>query len=184
MNRRRPTLTRGTLRVVRGSVLACCSAVLAVAAHAVGGGGAPNTGLVIVLTLLIAGAGVALADRRRGALAVVAALGVSHTFEHLALTVLAHGHDGPAGGRVDGLAMVGAHVLAVLLTALLLAGAESALFVAAAALGMLLPRKPLSVPPLPTIRPGVGRYTGEPAGTEQSVLHGRILRRRGPPALS
>lgn len=161
-------------------MLACCSALLAVVAHALGGGGAPDTGLAVLLTLLVAAAGTALADRRRGTLSIVAALGVSHAGEHLLLTTLAqHGHGHP----VDGVAMTATHVLAVLVTALLLARAESALFVAAAALGMLLPRKPLSVPPLPAPLSGVGRHPRAAMRTEQSVLLGRIIRRRGPPAL-
>jgi hypothetical protein len=173
-----PAPTRGALRLLRGGLLAGCSAVLAVAAHAAGGGGAPDTGLAVLLTLLIAAAGTALADRRRGGTAIVAALGVSHTGEHLILTTLADHHH---HSQVNGVAMTCAHVVAVLVTALLLAGAESALFRAAAALGMLLPRKPFTVPPLPVGAPGLGRYLVVPARTEKSVLLGRIIRRRGPP---
>ncbi|MGH3620930.1 MAG: hypothetical protein ACRDQ5_03960, partial [Sciscionella sp.] len=139
----RPAPTRGALRALRGGLLALCSGALAVAAHALAGGAGPDTGLTLLLTALVGLAGVALADRRRCGLAILGALGVSHLGAHLILTTLAHHQHAM---HVDGALMTAAHVSAVLLTAVLLTRAEAAVFASAAALAMLLPRRPLSRP--------------------------------------
>lgn len=170
--------TRGALRALRGGLLAASSGTLAVAAHTVAGGRAPDTGLAVVLVLLLAGAGTALADRRRGAVAIIAALGGSQLALHLLLAALST-HTHAAGPTVDPVAMTSAHTLAALATGGLLAGAESAVFALVSALALLLPSR-LSPPPadaplrlaLPT----------EPIDLPLlAVLFGRVLTRRGPP---
>ncbi|SHE65293.1 hypothetical protein SAMN05444320_101681 [Streptoalloteichus hindustanus] len=168
--------------MARGAALALSSATLAVAAHAAAGGSVPDTGLAAVLTVLMAGAGTAMADRRRSAPAILAALGGSQVLLHVLLQALAgHGaHHAPPG--FDPSRMVATHVVATLLTAALLVGAERAVFAVAAALAMLLPRR---LAPPPAWAPL--RLASVPIGTVPlplDVLLRRVHTRRGPPARS
>jgi hypothetical protein len=164
--------------VLRGCLLAGMSATLAVVAHLVGGGAPPDTGLTVLLTIGVAAAGVAMANRRRGRLAILTGLGVSHLGLHLILSVTSMGMPGAAG--LDGWPMLGAHVLAVLIAAAILSGAESAIFTVAAAVGMLLPRRlsPPPVPEAPSRCPIVGH---RPQDRPLEVLLRRACARRGPP---
>lgn len=159
-------------------MLAVSSGALAIAAHTVAGGRAPDTGLAVVLVLLLAGAGTALADRRRGAVAIIATLGGSQLALHLLLTVLStHTHD--AVSAVDPVAMTSAHTLAALATGGLLAGAESAVFALVSALALLLPTR---LAPPPADAPLRLALPSEPIGLPLlAVLFGRVLTRRGPP---
>lgn len=144
------TPTRGVLRLLRGVVLATTSASLSVAAHAAAGGALPDPGTTAVITVLLTGAGVALADRRRGSRVIVGALTISQLALHAFLQLVgSHQHqNGHAGLPFDPPMMLAGHLLAAVLTGLLLARAEHALFVAAKFLRMILPRKhtPLSQP--------------------------------------
>lgn len=166
---------RGALRVLRGGALAVTSATLAVTAHVIGGGAAPATGLVVLLTLLVAAAGTALADRRRSGRAILGALAVSHLSIHTILMLSCSMSDADIAWP----AMVTAHLVAVLCTAILLTKAESAIFAVAAALAMLLPR------PLPP--PAVRSRQRPPHPAPDTcwvldVLLRRVVARRGPPA--
>jgi hypothetical protein len=163
--------------VVRGSLLAGTSAVLAVAAHVIGGGMAPATGLTVLLTIGIAAAGIALADRQRGWVEILLALGAAQLGMHVLLTI--GGHAGDAG-QVHGWPMTGGHVLAVLLAAAVLAWAETAVFAVAAAVALLLPRR-LAAPPT-VDSPVLPRPPREPVDRAREVLLRRCLPRRGPPA--
>ncbi|MCP2260564.1 hypothetical protein LX15_004282 [Streptoalloteichus tenebrarius] len=167
--------------MARGVALAVSSATLAVAAHAAAGGSVPDTGLAAVLTVLLAGAGTALADRRRGPVAILAALGGSQFLLHVLLQALAgHGH-GPhhaLPGFDPGL-MTAAHVGAALLTAGLLLGAERSVFAVATALAMLLPRRLSPLPAWAPLRPVT--VPAEPVSPPFSVLLRRVVARRGPP---
>jgi hypothetical protein len=172
--------------VFRGSALAITSATLTVAAHTVAGGMPPDTGLTVLLTLGVAAVGVALAGRRRSPGAILAVLGAAQLASHVLLSFGDSVGAMSAGdlrmvAPVTGTAMLGAHVLAVLLSAALLAGAETAVFVVAGVLAMLLPRL-LTAPPVPSAPPDAGarrfmlaqdRYT--------AVLLRRSHARRGPP---
>jgi hypothetical protein len=175
----RLTPTRGPLRAARGGLLAACSAALAVAAHGVAGGGLPDTGLTVMLTLGVAGLGTALAGKRRGTKEILGALSVSHLGMHLILTVLSHGAHG--GHAASGWGMLGAHVAGVLLTGVILTRAEQAIFALARALGLLLPKR--SAPrPVPSFTVRVVR----PRRIDAQV---RLLWRsgvwhRGPPVFS
>lgn len=167
--------------MLRGGLLALCSAALAMAAHALAGGTGQNAGLAVPLTALIALAGIALADRQRGGPAILGALGISHAGEHLMLTTLAH-HQHAAhfdATHFDATAMTAAHVAAVLLTAVLLTHAESAVFATAAALAMLLPRRPLSQPvPAAALLTHVADI---PVDHVLDVLLRKVIGKRGPP---
>lgn len=165
-------------RVLRGLAAAGCSAALAVAAHAAAGGGLPSTGLTVVGTALLGGAGVALADRRRGPLAILAALGAGQLGMHVVLG-LGHAHQ-PGAGHADPVAMTALHAAAVLVVAMLLAGAENAAFAVAAVLGWLL-GGPLRVSgPAPAAAPVLAVLPAAPS-LVTSILLRRVHGRRGPP---
>lgn len=188
-----PTPTRGALRVWRGAVLAVTSATLTVTAHTMAGGMPPDTGLTVLLTVGVAAVGVALADRQRSAMAILAVLAVAQLASHVLLSLgtpamsdmpgMADMSDMggmPGMQHVNGLAMLAAHTIAVLLSAALLARADAAIFLFAAVLAMLLPRLLLVAPP-PAVPVARVRPTASPRDTATSVLLRRSHGRRGPP---
>ena len=171
--------SRGVLRVVRGSVLAITSATLAVLAHVIGGGMPPSTGLTLLLTIGVAAAGVALADRQRGGVAILAALGTSHLAIHLLLTLCTPDMD--MGSPINAQTMLGAHVVAIVLAALLLTRAERAIYALAELLAMLLPRWIVVLFDVPE-QPTAPAPRAERAEKAMRVLLRRACSRRGPPA--
>lgn len=170
-----PSPTRGALRVLRGVTLALTSAALAVAAHVLAGGMAPDTGLTALLTAGVAAVGVAMADRRRGTGALLLALGAAQVGMHLILSIPEHG----AMGTGNGWLMTGAHAVAVLVSAAVLARADAAVFVLAGVFAMLLPRW-LSAPPVPDA-PTHTPVRVVAVDRSMSVLLRRACARRGPP---
>jgi len=181
-----PSPTRGMLRVVRGVGLAVCCAALGVTGHALTSGQLPAPGPTVVCTVLLAMAGIALADRRRGLPAIAATVGGTQVGLHFLLLALAHDHTShaapvlPAGPVV----MASVHAVAAIVTTLLLAGAERSLFTLTSLLGWLLRRLP--------VRPPAGLRARDPlvllpavpatAGALRLLLC-RIHGRRGPPVL-
>lgn len=129
--------------------------------------------------LLIAVAGTALADRRRGPWTILVALVIAELSEHLLLSVMRAGHDGVT---FDPWLMLAAHAVAVTLTALLLARADSAILTVASAVAMLLPI--LWSPLRPVVVPGPGAVAAVAPGHVLDVLLRRVCARRGPPVLS
>ncbi|WP_106185039.1 hypothetical protein [Umezawaea tangerina] len=168
-------------RVARGLLLAVTSAALGVAAHGAAGGSLAEFTPALPLTLLIAGAATALANRRRSPLAILAALGAAQFAQHELLGLMHHHHTSTGGLGFDVVQMTTAHVLAALGTGLLLVKADDALFALAAAVSRLLPR---------TLAPGPVLLT--PRAAALSAVAGRVLielllrsvnGRRGPPVL-
>ncbi|MER7010507.1 hypothetical protein ABT324_03640 [Saccharopolyspora sp. NPDC000359] len=162
-------------------MLATTSASLSVAAHVAAGGSLPDLGTTTVITILLAGAGVALADRKRGSWGILGALGVSQLSLHAFLQLVASHQDGPGavGMPYSPWEMTLGHIGVVLLTGLLMARAEQALFVVARLLRSILPRRPR---PLLTVTEV--RSVCTPAITVRPLvhlLHRRINTRRGPP---
>jgi hypothetical protein len=155
-----------------------------VAAHTLGGGPPPDTTLAVLLTVLLAWAGTSLASRRRSATAIGAALAGSQLALHVLFTGLGGHQHGQASllAAAHPAAMTGAHVLATVLTAVVLAKAESAVFAAAAALAGLLPRRvsppPVRTPPRPA---PVSSIAPRPV---LDVLLRTVIARRGPPVRS
>lgn len=177
-----PTPTTGVLRVCRGVVLAVTSAALAIAAHAVGGGDLPGTGLTVLLTVGVAAVGIAMADRRCSGLSILVVLGFAQLATHVLLSFESmdmHMHHG-AGPHVNGPLMLAAHAVAVPLTAALLAKADAVLFLVAAVLARLLPVL-LTVPPVPGA-PARPLPRLHPRDRVTAVLLARSNARRGPPA--
>ncbi|MCO1581405.1 hypothetical protein M8C13_37215 [Crossiella sp. SN42] len=160
-------------------MLALCSSALSGAAHALAGGQVDDGVLTVLLTLLIAAAGTALAGRRRGLTGILLVLGLAQCVQHLLFDLADHGH--LAGGLIDPALMVLAHTLAAIGTAFLLVNAESALFALFAALGLRPRRRPVSrpVPVTPRLAVLVG-----PAPLLLDLLLSRLRTRRGPPAFS
>jgi hypothetical protein len=187
-----PVPTRGGARVARGLSAASVCALLTYGGHRAAGGALPDLGLLIVLALLLAGFLITLADRRRGPLAILVLVGGSQLAMHGLLQLLGGSHEHAASAGLPGLPgslavpallpvlMFGAHALATVITAAVLAGAEAAVFTVAHALARVLPLA-LSMPrtPEPPGRPGV--VTGPMDARLRGVLGRRLHLRRGPP---
>ncbi|GAB3286337.1 hypothetical protein [Parasphingorhabdus pacifica] len=179
----RLTPTQGLLRALRGVGLAITSASLSVAAHTAAGGSLPEPGMTTVITLLLAGTGVALANRKRGPKHIVGALLVAQCALHQSLQVTgSNGHPGHAAAPFDTATMTFGHIAVAVLTGLVLARAEHALFVVATFLGMILPRRHSPLPVATSLRT-ICIPARTVRGTAE-ILYQRIHSRRGPPALS
>ncbi|GAA1330460.1 hypothetical protein [Saccharothrix algeriensis] len=174
---RRPAPTR----LARAALLAVTSAALSVAAHGAAGGDPTEFAPALPLTALTALVGTALADRGRSPWAILAVLGAAQVGQHALLSLGDHVADGPGLG-FSPVAMTAAHVVAALLTGLLLARADSALTVVSTAVSTavsrLVPVLCAFVPtahatPPPTAPPGPDAPT--------AVLLRRVNGRRGPP---
>jgi hypothetical protein len=165
-------------------VLAITSAALAVVAHTIAGGMLPDTGLTVLLTVGVAAVGIAMADRRRSPGAILAVLGAAQLASHVLLSFgddvgAMHMTTAAVLPSMNGLAMLGAHVIAVLVSAALLAGADTAVFLVVAVLAMLLPRL-LTAPPVPS-GPTATRRVVLAQDRCVAVLLRRSHARRGPP---
>lgn len=178
------TTEQSALRFVRGALLAVSSAALAVSAHAMADGGVPDAALTLLLTTLIGWTATALTAKSRGTLGTLAVLGAGQIVMHTVLTTLvAHAelHSGGAG-LLPGGPMLATHALATLVTALLLAHADTLLLTAVAALKLLLPVawRPVPVPAAPARTPAFPPAAGHLIRITLCRLHAR----RGPPAYS
>jgi hypothetical protein len=167
--------------VLRGVGLATTSTALSLAAHAAAGGALPAPGTTFVVTSSLAGAGIALADRRRGRRFIVAALGANQLVIHL---VLQHtntdSHAYSAGLPLSAMSMFWGHAAAAILTGLMLARAELALFAMARLLGLILPRK--STPfPITLTRPACAPWSTDQLSVQSVRSCGLVP--RAPPAL-
>lgn len=176
--------TRGAIRVLRGTGLAVCCAVLGVTGHMAAGATAPPAGPTVLFTVLLAAAGITLADRQRHPLTIAGAVAGTQLGMHLLLSALAHRHPVAPGGST--FAMFVAHAAATLIMAWLLVGAERAVFALVALLYWLLHRVsglskvgPVAGAPVVMVLPA----TPTTATALQQLLV-RINARRGPPALS
>lgn len=176
------TPTRGALRVLRGVGPAVTSAALSVAAHTAAGGSLPDPGTTTVITALLAGTGVAMADRRRGPLGIFGALGASQAALHgfLELTANHQGHTAQPGIPLSPVGMLLGHLVAVLVVGVLLSGAENALFALVRLLRRVLPQ--VLRTPLPAQRPPGTRPAGRHVRPLVQLVHRRIHAPRGPPA--
>jgi len=186
---------RGSLRALRGGLLAACCALLGISAHVLGGGSV-DLGQTLLLTVLLATAAMALAGRRpgTGTLLVVAAVAqaafhVVLAAAHRSAELASHGAEthqsGPLDlGALDGLLpttwMTLAHAAGAVLVAVVLARGDAALFALAR-----VARRWICVPGRPS---GVAR--GGVRHPVTRVDHPRPLARlltaqlryRGPPA--
>lgn len=174
---------RGLLRALRGGSLAVVSTVLALTAHGAGGGSAPSTGLGLVATAALGAAATAVADRPASSRGMLVAVGAGQLVLHgllAALSPAAHSHGTAA--VAPGSAMLVAHTAAAVLTALLLARADAAVFAVARAVGLVLPRATTVLAPPPAPLRFV--FPPRPVPVTVRVLLARALPRRAPPHCS
>ncbi|GHG04919.1 MULTISPECIES: hypothetical protein [Amycolatopsis] len=164
-------------------MLAVCAGALSVTAHRIADGGLPDPAMTVLLAGLFGWTANALAGKARGPVATIALLGTAQLVMHLLLTTLADHHDMDATPGPTGLGMTAAHVLATVLTALLLARADTMLLTVLAVLRAILPRL-LTPLPVPSAAPAL--VPVRPGGPDHlvGVDLRRIRGRRGPPAHS
>ncbi|MFT7835359.1 hypothetical protein Q5530_04310 [Saccharothrix sp. BKS2] len=172
---RRPAPTR----FARAVLLAVTSAALSVTAHGAAGGEFTEFAGALPLTLLIAFAGTALAERGRTPWTILATLGLAQLAQHALINLGHQAHD-RSGPGFDPVAMTAAHVVAVLLTGLLLARADATLRALATAAARLLPVLPAVLAPVEPPRPPAPVPVPDRL---VSVLLRRVHGRRGPPPL-
>jgi len=179
-----PARRPAVLGATRGVLLAVSAAVLSVTAHRVADGGLPDPAMTVLLTALFGWTATALARKARGTVATITLLGAAQLVMHLLLTTLAENHDMAAmRGSGTGPAMIFAHAVATLLTALLLARADATLLAVLAVLRAILPRllTPLPVPAAaPALVPARTAAPGHLVGVDLRRIRGR----RGPPVHS
>ncbi|MCE6997022.1 hypothetical protein LZG04_19755 [Saccharothrix sp. S26] len=164
-------------RLARAVLLAVTSAALSVTAHGAAGGSVTEFAPALPLTLLVAFAGTALAERGRRPWTVLATLGAAQVGQHVLLNLGHHVADGPGLG-FGPTAMTAAHVVAALLTGLLLARADAVLQALAGAVARLVP------PPLTPVAPAGALWSITPSSAANAlvdVLLRRVHGRRGPP---
>lgn len=140
--------------------------------------------MTTVVTLLLAGAGIALADRQRGPWGILGALGTSQLALHAFLEFMSgsgaamhqHGHH---GAHLAAPVMTIGHVAVVIATGLAMTRAEQALFVVARLLRAVLPRR---TGPLPVVTPPPAVcIPAQITRTLAQLIHRRIQPQRGPP---
>lgn len=167
--------------MARGLLLAVTSAALGIAAHGAAGGSLAEFTPALPLTLLIAGAATALADRRRSPFAILAALGAAQFAQHELLGLMHHHHTSADGFGFDVVQMTTAHALAVLGTGLLLVKADDALFALVSAVSRLLPRSLTPAPVRLALR--VAALSAVAGRVLIELLLRSVNGRRGPPVL-
>lgn len=177
-----PARRPAVLGVTRGVLLAVSAAALSVTAHRLADGGLPDPAMTALLTGLFGWTAAALARKARGPVATITLLGIAQLVMHLLLTTLAGHHDMYAMPGRTGLGMIGAHAVATLVTALLLARADTMLLTVLAVLRAFLPRllTPLPVPAAPAPVPVRVDAPGHLVGVDLRRIRGR----RGPPVHS
>lgn len=180
-----PARRPAVLGATRGVLLAVSCGALSVTAHRLADGGLPDPAMTVLLTTLFGWTAAALARRARGPLATLVLLGTAQLVMHLLLTTLAgHGaHEMAAAPGPTGFGMTAAHVVATVLTALLLARADTMLLTVLAVLRAILPRL-LTPLPVPAAAPAlIPARVGGPDHLVGVDLR-RIRGRRGPPVHS
>ena len=135
---------------MRGGLLAALATLLTTVGHLVGGGSLEQLSPLAVLVPMLATVLVALAERCRGLVAVLAVLGAGQVALHYLLVLLtAHGHS----ATMPALSMVAAHAVATLALAPVVCSADAAVTGLVGALRRILPRRvrvPAVEVPLPT----------------------------------
>ncbi|EME23345.1 hypothetical protein G419_02595 [Rhodococcus triatomae BKS 15-14] len=164
---------------MRGGFVGSLSGALTVAAHGIGGGMAPSQSSVVLLVLACSAVGAlvsATRARRHDLLFLVGALAAGQALGHATLSVGAGAHHGLQLGP----AMLAAHAVAAVVTAVLVRAGGRGCQLAVASLRSILPTPfaPVPAPALPA-RP-------VPAARRQLrrwLLVGARLGTRGPPIL-
>ncbi|MEV6243420.1 hypothetical protein [Lentzea sp. NPDC051838] len=165
------TLPPAPLRRARCAAVGVVTGALAVLAHSTADGHLPDAGLVFSLVALLtwAGAGFAKAELTPGRM--LALIGGGQVAMHFMMTLAASRHD-----HHDTSDMVASHVVATVLTVVVLATAERTVLALARAIASVLPRK---LTPLPATAPLV---VATPRVLPAVVVFLDVLSWRGPPA--
>lgn len=159
--------------MVRCGAVGLSTGLLAVLAHASGGGHLPSLPHVVVFALAIAWTCVPLTDRQLGFAELLGLVGVVQVAAHAFLAVLSR-----EPREVPAPSMLLAHLVATAIVVAALTGFEQAVFRLAAALAAVLPR--LAGPP-PAFAPLRIPIAAHPRQPFSEVLRRRALPRRGPP---
>ena len=178
-----PARRPAVLGATRGVLLAVSAGALSVTAHRLAHGGLPDPAMTLLLTGLFGWTAAALARKARGTVATITLLGTAQLVMHLLLTTLAEHHAMAATPGGTGLGMTAAHAVATVVTALLLARADTMLLTVLAVLRAILPRllTPLPVPAAaPALVPARTAAPGHLVGVDLRRIRGR----RGPPVHS
>ncbi|PSL58534.1 hypothetical protein B0I31_101753 [Saccharothrix carnea] len=166
--------TRGAARVLRCGAVGLCTGLLAVLAHATGGGHVPSLPHVLVFALAMAWTCVPLADRQLGFVDLLGLVGVVQVAAHVFLGVLSR-HPREV---LPSPSMLLTHLVATAIVVAALAGFEQAVFRLAAALAAVLPRPLCPRPAFAPLRIPIAAHPPQPLS---EVLRRRTLPRRGPP---
>ncbi|MGM1061632.1 hypothetical protein [Saccharothrix sp. Mg75] len=169
-----PAPTRGAARVVRCGAVGVSAGLLAVLAHASGGGHLPSLPHVLVFALAIGWTCVPLTDRRLGVGELLCLVGVVQVAAHVFLAVLS-GHEREIAPAPS---MLLTHAVATAVVVSALAGFEGAVFRLAAALAAVLPRRLAPAPAAAPLRIPIAAHPDHPLS---DVLRRRAVPRRGPP---
>lgn len=206
------TPASGVVRSVRAAAFALAAISLGLGAHALGGDARPSLLAFSVAVLAVGCASTLATGRRIGRLAATGGLALAQAGLHTWFSV-AGGHGCDVGGIVltghhvalqtcppggsssavlaqpvhqllpGGLAMPLAHVLVVMLTGLLLARGDQALWRLAAGVRRCVPRLPVLDAVVSTVRPAATLVAAPPAFLVPVALR-TPSRRRGPPAIA
>lgn len=189
-------MTTRQARALRGAAASGVAVVVAATSHTIGGGATPAPWLVLTTALLAWPAATALVGRRPSTLRIAAAVAVAQMLLHAAFAAvggtgprrarLGHDHAAalwdaamPAAGMAHAdPAMLGAHLVAAVLTTILLAHGEALLRAVARGVRRLLGRRAFA--PAPVARPRT-LAAAAPRVTASVVLLS-VVSRRGPPA--
>lgn len=160
--------------MVRCGVVGLATGLLAVLAHASGGGHVPSLPHVLVFALAIAWTCVPLTDRQLGPAELLGLVGVVQVAAHVFLGVLSpHPRD-----VLPAPSMALTHLAATAIVIAALAGFEQAVFRLAAVLASVLPRRLNPPPAIAPLRIPIAAHAPQPPA---EVLRRRTLPRRGPP---
>lgn len=183
-----PIAEHSALRGVFGGVRGAAAGALAVAAHALAGGGIPDTALMVLLVGMLGWVTSASAKRAGGLLGVSLILGIGQLLAHAVLSVpsshhavmlAAHHHGGGSAG--DTATMTLTHAVATAVTAVLVVRAEDTLRTIVAGLRTLLRVVWLSPPPASGGTHRLRVATSAPPSLLPVLLH-CSCRPRGPPS--
>jgi hypothetical protein len=160
-------------RGLRSAIFAVVAALLAALGHAVAGGGFPDAAALLSTAALIGGSVSGLARRRRTAGGIFGVLLASQLAFHLCFVVAGHEHH-----AVDLTRMVGFHLAAAAIAALVMARGDAALFVLLSWFGRLVPTAGAPIP-----SPPGGSQCLRPADLDPMVSPALLqpISRRGPP---
>lgn len=160
--------------MVRCGAVGLSTGLLAVLAHAGGGGHLPSLPHVLVFALAMAWTCVPLTDRQLGFAELLGLVGVVQLAAHVFLAGLSrHPRD-----VVPSPTMLLTHLVATAIVVAALAGFEQAVFRLAAALAAVLPRRLSPRPAFAPLRIPIAAHPPQPLA---EALRRRTLPRRGPP---